>query len=351
MARSALLILCLTVALGNVCSHGDRGARRLFQVTAANITNATLPNATLASALNATLPPRLNVTLPTFVNTTLLSAVNGTTNTSLVNSTYIPLSNSSRYQIFDVTGFGAKGDGVANDTQAVLSTIRAACALNGTTGVIRVPNNRTFLVASIALKGCANVVFEIMGTIVAYPYGSPSWPAKPQGLFYLQSFSNWTIQGNGTLDGTGYDWWLGSLNSSNTLVRPDILHLDTGANLLITGIKLVNSPQVALYVKGFKGVVIDRVTILAPEWSPNTDGIDLTTTSNATITNCYIDTGVLAPLCPLVLALLTSELDLRLTGEQSLCTNADILYFCSATGTLLATRCAVYIENIKIDVT
>lgn len=66
---------------------------------------------------------------------------------------------------FNVLDFGAKGDGVTYDTQAIRSAFAACSNANG--GVVTFPLGYTFLTGSFNVSG--NTVLDVQGTILGSP--------------------------------------------------------------------------------------------------------------------------------------------------------------------------------------
>ena len=52
--------------------------------------------------------------------------------------------------MYDITTYGAVGDGTTNDAAAIQAAVDAASAAGG--GVVRVPAGRTFLSGSVTLR-------------------------------------------------------------------------------------------------------------------------------------------------------------------------------------------------------
>ncbi|XP_024514995.1 probable polygalacturonase isoform X2 [Selaginella moellendorffii] len=96
---------------------------------------------------------------------------------------------------------------------------------------------------------------------------------------------------NGTIDGQGAKWWrwskLGLLNHT----RGHLVEFVSSTNIIISNVTLVNSPFWTLHPVYCTNVLIQGVTILAPQDSPNTDGIDPDSSSNVCIQDCYISNG------------------------------------------------------------
>lgn len=63
------------------------------------------------------------------------------------------------------------------------------------------------------------------------------------------------------------------------------------SNLVLSGVKIQNSPQFHVKFDGCQGVLIDKLSISAPKLSPNTDGIHLGNTKGVGIYNSVISNG------------------------------------------------------------
>jgi polygalacturonase len=105
-----------------------------------------------------------------------------------------------------------------------------------------------------------------------------------------------TIAGRGVIDGSGARWWepaeaARQKKSGYTLPRPNMIVLSRVTNLTVRDVTLQNSPKFHLVPTECDGVTITGITILAPERSPNTDGIDPSMSRRVTITGCTIDCG------------------------------------------------------------
>ena len=105
-----------------------------------------------------------------------------------------------------------------------------------------------------------------------------------------------TITGKGTIDGSGARWWEPAEEarrkvSGYTLPRPNLVRLVGCKNVKVTGITLQNSPKFHLVPEDCEDVLIEGVTILAPDGAANTDAIDPSISRRVTITRCLIDVG------------------------------------------------------------
>jgi len=106
---------------------------------------------------------------------------------------------------------------------------------------------------------------------------------------------NVKITGAGTLDGQGAPWWnvikkqkaAGQPLSS----RPPMIYLNKVDAATISGITITNAQNGHIVLKRVTQVTIDRIFLSSPADSPNTDGIDVWSSSTVAITNSTIDVG------------------------------------------------------------
>ena len=62
-------------------------------------------------------------------------------------------------------------------------------------------------------------------------------------------------------------------------------------NILISGLTSINSQSIHLVINGCKNVVVRNVKAIAPDQSPNTDGIHVQISTGVTITGSTLQTG------------------------------------------------------------
>lgn len=202
---------------------------------------------------------------------------------------------------FNVLSFGAKGDGTTDDSKALLEAWEGACKVAG--GVVEIPSGFKFFIKPITLQGpcMPQLVFQIDGTIVAPPEVS-SWPKS--GIFQwinIKWVQNFTIQGNGVVDGQGYEWWSSSSQYSKNQKRyhskhvpkmkPTALRFYGSNNVNVRDITIVNSPLCHLKFDNSVGVKVMNITISSPKDSPNTDGIHLQNSRDVEIHHSNIGCG------------------------------------------------------------
>ncbi|KAG5240801.1 polygalacturonase family protein [Salix suchowensis] len=192
----------------------------------------------------------------------------------------------ARSIIFDVLSFGAKGDGVSDDSKALLAAWKAACKVSG--AVVEIPAKFEFLIKPITLQGpcMPHLVLEIDGILLAPPQAG-AWPKS--GLFQWLNFKwvhDFTIQGTGKLDGQGSAWW-----GPSGVYYTQALRFYDSHNVTVRDIKIMNSPQCHLKFDSSSGIEVNNITINSPESSPNTDGIHLQNTKDVEIQHSNIGCG------------------------------------------------------------
>lgn len=64
-------------------------------------------------------------------------------------------------------------------------------------------------------------------------------------------------------------------------------------SMRFNGLTFVNSPRVHILITGCNGVIASNLNIIAPETSPNTDGINIAGSTNVNIRDTVIATGML----------------------------------------------------------
>lgn len=201
-------------------------------------------------------------------------------------------------QDFNITQYGAIGDGKTLNTKAIQKTIDACNAAGG--GQVVIPNG-TFLSGTVRLK--SNVTIYLAPTAILK--GSPKfedyeWEPydmgpqhKRRALISGREISNVAIVGKGIIDGNGSHKNFQSKNSRSGIgggVRPFPISISKSTNVKLRDFKMIDGAFWNIKIDGCEDVLIDGLTIDSRAVA-NNDGIDIVDCSYTRISNCFIRTG------------------------------------------------------------
>lgn len=188
---------------------------------------------------------------------------------------------------FNVLNFGAKGDGTTLDTLAVQRAIDAA-AVGG--GRVVIPRGRTFLIATLVLKG--GIDFHLNGELLI---STNQVDYAGDGVITALNAANLQITGSGKISGrslsfmTGYDakgeWWLFKP------WRPKMFMLVGCTNLIVRDITFGDAPYWGLHMLGCRKVLVENVIVANRLDVPNCDGIDPDHSQDVEIRGCHVKSG------------------------------------------------------------
>ncbi|KAB2024102.1 hypothetical protein ES319_D06G064100v1 [Gossypium barbadense] len=200
-------------------------------------------------------------------------------------------------EVVDVSDFGAVGDGTADSSKAW----NFVCSREIENGVrvIFVPENQTFLLHPVTFNGpckAKEIKFLIMGRIIS-PVSPKTWEGLDQAKWLtFYKVSGLKIKGSGEINGRGWGWWNQSCRDHPRLegctsLAPTAMIFESCKTSSLSQVRLINSSQTHVLIRGTDGFIVDHVKITAPETSPNTDGIHISSASNIFIRNSIIGTG------------------------------------------------------------
>ena len=233
---------------------------------------------------------------------------------------------------FDVTTFGGVGDNTKDCTAAFRDAIGACARAGG--GRVVVPKG-DFLSGAIELKSGVNLHVADGATIRfardanRYPLVLTRWEGTELMNFspFIYAFeqTNIAVTGSGTLDGnadcahwwpwkgrTDCGWQRGDASQdadrqrlmemaergvpvpqrvfgAGHYLRPQFVQPYRCTNVLIEGVRLINSPMWQVHPVLCTNVTVKDLSIQAA--GPNTDGCDPESCRDVLITNCSFDTG------------------------------------------------------------
>ncbi|KAL7597103.1 hypothetical protein Lser_V15G28205 [Lactuca serriola] len=196
-------------------------------------------------------------------------------------------------RIFDVTSYGAIGDGDTDDSQAFLRTWEDLCGDDSPDPTMIIPK-KTFLIGPVSFSGPCNyhvVHVQLLGNITA-PKTFDGWKGcvEKRNWIDFASVHRLSIHGPGQIDGQGSLWW-GNEVAAKICYVPSALHFHKCDGLRLSGTTHINSPNHHIGINGCNNVNVGNLQIYAPERSPNTDGIDISSSSHVNIHDSTIQTG------------------------------------------------------------
>ncbi|MEO6528679.1 MAG: glycosyl hydrolase family 28-related protein [Gemmatimonadaceae bacterium] len=202
---------------------------------------------------------------------------------------------------YDVRAFGAKGDGVTIDSDAINRAIVAAAAAGG--GTVYFPGG-TYASHSIRLRSHVGLYLDQGAVLLAADTGGGRGydPAEPGPGNAFQDFghSHWhnsliwgdsvedvSITGRGRIDGTKLSRGLGA-GASDLDTRPGqankAIALRLSRNVLLRDFTILRGGHMSILVTGVDNLTIDNLTI-----DTNRDGIDVDGCRNVRISNTSVN--------------------------------------------------------------
>lgn len=213
----------------------------------------------------------------------------------------------------DVKRFGAKGDGISDDTLFIQSAIQ--CCPPG--GRVYIPAG-SYKVTCLFLK--SNIIIDLAaGAVIsahvdrshfpvfpgmieswdeAEEYNLGTWEGNPLDMFAAiitgVNISNVVITGEGILDGgASYDnWWAGNgRDKRGGAFRPRMIFLNRCSHVTVQGLTIQNSPSWNIHPYFSDNTRWIDLTILNPKDSPNTDGLDPESVNGLEAVGIYFSLG------------------------------------------------------------
>lgn len=213
--------------------------------------------------------------------------------------------------IVDVREFGARGNGVDDDTAAIQAAI-ASCPPES---VIDIPAGH-WLTGPLFLKSRVHLHLAKDARLIGH-VDVDRWPLLPASLPSLDNVSStelgsWEgvpesmhaglltgidvhdvhITGEGCIDANASfaTWWSRPKGIFRGR-RPRALYLVGCSDIAVTGLTFCNSPSWSLHARNSRLLRFVDVEVLAPEHSPNTDGINPESCEDVLISGARIAVG------------------------------------------------------------
>lgn len=204
---------------------------------------------------------------------------------------------------FNVTGYGAKGNGVTDDAKAIQRAIDACSASGG--GSVIIPSGKTFMAGPLHLKSNVDLHLQPNSVLLANPdeavYTESAFREnRGEGMMWIsgKDIHNVSITGQGRIDGNGVAFMGQELDDSYELKpvtdfdpRPHVLTLVNTSNVKINGVTIANSAYWTVHLVGCYDVAISDISLLNNLKIRNGDGIDIDHSRKVRISNCFIESG------------------------------------------------------------
>jgi len=216
-------------------------------------------------------------------------------------------------KLYNISGYGAIGDGKTINTSVIQATINACTTAGG--GIILIPKG-VFITGAIFFKQGVNLRIEKGGVLKGstkqddYPQIMTRWEGIERkwtsALLNIIDVNNIEIGGEGTIDGSGTEWpkiirqnsqqfqeftqaTRDSLMKIPRLGRPRLICFQNCKNINISNLKLRNQAVWCLHILYCKNVVVKNLNIRAEHTILSSDGIDIDSSSDVYISGCDID--------------------------------------------------------------
>lgn len=211
----------------------------------------------------------------------------------------------------DVRRFGAKGDGIQDDTHFIQAAIMA-CPENGRVlipgGCYRITS--LFLKSHLRLELAEGAELKAFtekekfpifpGMIESYDekdeYNLGSWEGNPlpmySGIICGVNAEDVVIYGRGTINGNAAKetWWK-DVKAMKDVFRPRLFFINHCKNVTLQGVTFCNSPSWTLHPYFSDDLRFLDLTVKNPSDSPNTDGLDPESCKNVEILGVRFSLG------------------------------------------------------------
>lgn len=205
----------------------------------------------------------------------------------------------------NVRVYGAKGDNVALDTTSINAAV-AACASRGG-GVVVVPPG-TYRTGTIRLLDHIDLHLEAGATILGSPDVHDYLPIskasedRNTALILAENAHDVAVTGEGIIDGNGPAFTLAESLSidgrpategpAKMKARPGVLMLMLHTDgITLKGFHVRDSPNWGVKLMCSEHIVISDLDIRNGMLVPNSDALDISNSTNAVISNSYLEAG------------------------------------------------------------
>src|SRR6185312_11855622 len=208
--------------------------------------------------------------------------------------------------VYNISSYGAKADGITNNTVAIQKAIDAASAKNG--GIVLVPAGK-FVTGVIELKSNVELRLAKGSVLLGSPVRADYGEGKASALIVANNAHHIAITGHGIIDGQGEklikDIYVrlraGTLRDTEWKIpnpwgqtrpaeenRPKLIEFKNCDGIKIKQITLKNGLCWIQNYKSCSNLVVDSIKVESLTFW-NNDGIDITDCKNARLTNSFFN--------------------------------------------------------------
>nr|CAB3501577.1 unnamed protein product [Digitaria exilis] len=209
-------------------------------------------------------------------------------------------------RVVDVDIYGAESNG-CDDTEAFLAAWSEACNSSDYRSMLLVPEGKSYLLMPVTFRGpcrATSITVMIKGTLEA-PSNRSVWrDHNLQEWITFEDIDRLHVLGGGALNGNGQQWWV----SSCKLNRSMALYFRRCTHLVVEDLEVRDSMQMHVAIAYSWNVLVSKLFITAPGWSPNTDGIHVSNSKQVSISESTISTG------DDCISIVTGSMSVRVTG-------------------------------------
>ena len=194
---------------------------------------------------------------------------------------------------FNVRDFGACGDGISKDTEAIQNAADAAYADGG--GTVVIPAG-TYLTGALFFRNGVNLEIQEEAVLVSTVDSDdfPQIPTRFEGtekywrcaLLNFDNSRDVHVYGGGTILGRGQEWSKYK-NKDGLWGRPRMICFTDCPGGLIEDLTMKDHASWCLHVLYTDGFTIDDLNISVSSYVPSSDGVDIDSSCNIKMTDVY----------------------------------------------------------------